>query len=423
MYQGSEVVAQRPQVKQSPEPLKAPSVEIQAPNTNNFFDGGRRIFPNSIQQPPAQADRASLDLNSQAPDNYPVGPGDQFLLNFWGRVEDNILVSINSEGKLFIPRIGVVETEGLTYAELSEDVRAAIDKAMKNVQFTMSLHKARQFQVYVLGSVANPGPVRASANMRASEIIASAGGVRAIGSVQFIELRRSGETARIDLLRYASFADFSLNPYVTDEDIIFVPNLSDFVTISGAVVRPGPFEIRETRELSEVIDRLGGLSVYADRSAAFRLSRLQSDGTRRQLRVIQKEEHREQASDLLMSGLVLQNGDEIFVPSAQLLIPSKSEAVFVTGSVRTPGPKPYQISTSIEEYIGFAGGLTERANFSAAVVYKSDGSTERLSPRMSIEPGDTIYIPERTFKFWQDHLSIVTTFITLATSIIVLSGR
>ncbi|TVQ80842.1 MAG: hypothetical protein EA369_01245 [Bradymonadales bacterium] len=399
------------------------NAQVRSPGTEDFFEGGQRVFPRSVQQGSPRADRLVLDVNTQAPEDYPVGPGDQYLVNFWGRVEDNILVSINSEGVLFIPRIGVIDTDGMNYGELRAAMEKAIGDSLRDVQFTISLYRPREFRVFVLGSVNRPGPVRASATLRASEIVAMAGGIPSIGSSQFIELRRRGEVQRVDLTRFASLGDFSLNPFVTDGDVIFVPNLSDFVTITGAVVSPGTFEIRETRNLSEVIQRLGGLSVYADRASPFRLSRLQSDGTRTQIQVLQREDQRRTDREVLLESLVLQNGDEIFIPSTQLLIPSKSNSVFVTGAVRAPGAKPYQISTSVEEYIGFAGGLTERANFSSAVVYKADGSSIRLSPRLSVEPGDTIYIPEKTFKFWQDHVSLVSTFILLATQIIVFSGR
>lgn len=396
----------------------AGDVELRSPSTEDFFRSGRRVFPSNFQSAQADFRPEALGDSDQVSRDYPVGPGDQFLINFWGKIEDNIVVSISSEDELFIPRIGVIDAEGLTYHELQGRIEEAINREMKEVQFAVSLYQHREFQVYVLGSVANPGPVQVRATSRASDVVGLVGGPSGMGSRQFIELRRGDEKLRVDLLRYMSFADFSKNPYVTDGDVIFVPDMSDFVTVRGAVVRPGSFEIRETRSLSEVIEQMGGLSVYADRQAPIRVSRLTEDGERVQRTVIFEEAHRESASDQLIDSFQLQNGDEVFISSSQLMIPSHSDQVFVTGQVRAPGAQPYRITTSVEEYLGSAGGLTSRAQFSNAVVYKADGSTVDLQPRTNIEPGDTIYIPEKTFKFWQDHLSILTTFLTLATTII-----
>jgi len=402
-----------------------PAINLRSPTTDSFFRGGKRIFPANFQAPAAAA-RTGTGAESflQATGAYPVGPGDQFLINFWGRIEDNLLVTINSDDKLFIPRLGAIDVKGLRYEDLENAVTKRITASLKDVQFTMSLFKPREFKIYVLGAARKPGPSRAQATMRASDVIEAAGGMAATGSQQYIEIRRVGEAAplRVDLLRYRSFGDFSMNPFVTDEDVIFIPNLREFVTVTGAVIDPGTFEIKETKKLSDVLGQLGGLSVYADRTAPLRLSRLQEDGSRRQLQIAQSESNREKDQPLI-SEVELQNGDEIFVPSGNLLIPSQSNQVFVTGEVKAPGAKAYQISMNAEEYIGMAGGLTSRANLSGAVVYKADGSSIKLGPRTSIEPGDTLYIPEKTFKFWQDHLTIVTTFISRATSIIVLSSR
>lgn len=397
--------------------------QIRAPSADDFFLKGKKVFPKSFQVANEQFLPTQGISSGQAEEDYPVGPGDRFLINFWGRIEDNLIVQINSEGKLFIPRVGVIDANDLTYEQLQEQIEKKLNASLKNISYTISLYQPREFSVYVLGAVAKPGPVLANAKMRASQVIEKAGGVNSVGSKQFIEVRRKSNNLRVDLLRYLTQADFGLNPYVTDSDIIFVPNLQEFVTITGAIVRPGTFEIRETRRLVDVIEHMGGISVYADRTAPIRVSRLMPDGRRQQLQVFQQTREKLGPNEFLLSEMMLQNADEIYIPSSNLLIPSRSDSVFVTGEVKAPGTKPYQVSMSVEEYIGSAGGLTSRADFSKAVIYKADGSVVPLQPRMAMEPGDTIYIPERTFKFWQDHLTIITTFISLATSIIVLSGK
>ncbi len=401
----------------------APGVRINSPSSDRFFKGGKEIFPRSFQLADPEATVGKSVSQPHVSPDYPVGPGDQFLVSFWGRIEDNLLVSVNSSHKLFIPRLGVIETKGITYAELEVALTQKINSKMREVQFTISLYKARDFNVYVLGAVPNPGSVNVQSTYRASDVIKMAGGILPVGSKQYIEVRRAGKILQLDLLRFASHADFSKNPYVTNNDVIFVPVLTEFVTISGAVVQPGTFEIKETRNLKEILESIGGLSIYADVNAPIKLSRVEANGSRKRYEIYAQVPQGSRQKVALTDGFLLQKGDEIFVPSTQLLVPSQSETVYVTGEVKIPGPKPYRISTPVEEYIGASGGLSQRANFSNAVVYKADGSTIPVEPRMSIDPGDTIYIPERTFKFWQDHLAIVTTFITLATSIIVLSGK
>jgi len=394
------------------------------PTGNGFFYSGKRIFPDNAQKLnlPPNAEKAFAETK-QVPDDYMVGPGDQFLINFWGRIEDNIIVSIDSEGKLFIPRLGVIDCSGKTYRETLDQLRKLIGDKMKSVSFSTSLYKERTFKIYVLGAVNNAGPFEIKASTRAGEAIRLASGVTGNGSTQFIEIRRAGEIIRVNLLDFELTGDFRNNPFMTDNDVIFVPQLSDFLTVSGAVAKTGPFEIARTRNLREIIEILGGLTVNADRTKPFRLSRVSKSGERVSINIIADENQRASTRDVLIDSLVLQNGDEVYVPSSPYFIPSRSTEIYVTGAVKLPGPKHYRPSSAIEEYIGLSGGFTDRADQQSIVVQRSDGSKIDGKERLAIEPGDTIFIPERTFKFWQDHLAIVTTFLTLATSIIVLAGK
>jgi protein involved in polysaccharide export with SLBB domain len=221
-------------------------------------------------------------------------------------------------------------------------------------------------------------------------------------------------------MRFYSSGDFSQNPLVTNGDVVFVPPVSDFVTVSGAVAEPGIFEIRETTSLAEVVKDLGGPAHYADKTQPIRVSRSTTKG-REILTVSWASMSSLDGAEKDSTPFQLTKGDEVFVPSAPILIPSQSNSVFVTGEVRAPGAKPYTNSMTVDEYLGAAGGVTRRANLHDSKVFKKDGAVLPLNPRLVIEPGDTIFVAEKTFKFWEDHVTILTTFLTLATTIITIS--
>ena len=398
-----------------PPNVSGPTIQINPPSSENFFNRSRKVFPSSFQ---AGGSMETKPESAGILPEYPVGPGDKFLISFWGKIEDRIVVAIDSASKLFIPRLGTIDTKGLNYAEFESLVAQKINASLKDVKFTLSLVEPRKFKIYALGSVHSPGPLFIEATYRASDAVAMAGGPTATGTSQFIQIRRGDKVLRVDLMRFMAYGDFSMNPFLTDGDVLFVPDLGDFATITGAVVRPGTFELKEEKKLNNIIQFMGGLSVYADQTAPIRLSRLTARGDRETYFIYTTSEAVKSKRDLLLADVILKHGDEVFVPAGQLLIPSKANMVFVTGEVKNPGAKPYQISMSVEEYIGISGGLSNRANLASAVIYRADGSTVALRPRINVEPGDTIYIPERTFKFWQDHLVIITTFLSLATTVI-----
>ena len=91
------------------------------------------------------------------------------------------------------------------------------------------------------------------------------------------------------------------------------------------------------------------------------------------------------------SQTILQNGDEIFIPSA-------ITTVTVTGEVLNPITTGFQDDSTYEDYIEAAGGLTSFADRGSIYVIKSNGTSIRYSKGILTrnqypEPGDTIVIP------------------------------
>lgn len=88
---------------------------------------------------------------------------------------------------------------------------------------------------------------------------------------------------------------------------------------------------------------------------------------------------------------VLQNGDEIFIPSVLTTIT-------VTGEVLNPITTGFEIDSTYEDYIEAAGGLTTFADTGSIYIIKSNGTSIRyakgfMARNQYPEPGDTVVIP------------------------------
>mgnify|MGYP001204791412 CR=1 FL=1 len=91
------------------------------------------------------------------------------------------------------------------------------------------------------------------------------------------------------------------------------------------------------------------------------------------------------------SQTILQNGDEIFIPSA-------ITTITVTGEVLNPITTGFEDNSTYEDYIEAAGGFTSFADRGSIYVIKSNGTSIRYSKgfferNQYPEPGDTIVIP------------------------------
>ncbi len=125
------------------------------------------------------------------------------------------------------------------------------------------------------------------------------------------------------------------------------------VSISGAVFRPGSFELSEGMRLSELIDKAEGLkeSVYSNRGVIIRLGEDLSPKT--------MAFH---VPDILngTDDIVLKREDQVIIQD----IFSMREARFVRiyGEVLNPGQYPYRENMSMKDLLFLAGGFTEAAS-------------------------------------------------------------
>jgi protein involved in polysaccharide export with SLBB domain len=73
---------------------------------------------------------------------------------------------------------------------------------------------------------------------------------------------------------------------------------------------------------------------------------------------------------------------------------------FITGEVRSGGEYPYKAGLTVQDAVGVAGGYSYRANTRIAYLRRAGEDKEQeveLKQRVSINPGDSIRIPERFF--------------------------
>ena len=273
-------------------------------------------------------------------------------------------------------------------------------------------------------------------------------------------------------LASALSGDANFNVAMHNGDVLTIrelPGWNDLgasITVSGEVKHPGTYGIRSGERLSSVIQRAGGFepSAYAygavlQRTKVRELENREHDGLI--LRVKDEETQVEdlpetdpktkQAKDVALqqyqttltqlaanpplgrvsirisnridrwqntaSDIEVRDGDT-------LTIPKKPEYVMVSGQVFNPTAVSYRPSRSAKWYLQQSGGPTQLANKRAIFVVRADGSVIGGKDSVwdnplgaTLEPGDTIVVPERAIgggPNWQN----LFTSAQLATSIV-----
>src|ERR1051326_3458584 len=113
------------------------------------------------------------------PPSYHLSPGDVIEVSVAPQKDYSRVVTIQPDGKVSYPLAGELQAAGLTVGQLSEKLRGALDRDLKDAVVTGLLnqlnHQAVR-RVSVLGAVRSPGVFEIKEGTTAAEVLASAGG-------------------------------------------------------------------------------------------------------------------------------------------------------------------------------------------------------------------------------------------------------
>lgn len=367
----------------------------------------------------AQAERSALipRTRAQAPVDEPVDParyvcgaGDVLELNFWGLQNSRLRVTIDLEGRAFVPKIGYLTLQGKTLAEARNAIRGSVARFYPRLSFDVALAEPRTFLVQVVAGVREPGTYAARAVDRVATVVARAGGPAPRSSRRVVEIRRrDGSTSAADLALFALTGDVKHNPYLLDGDVVRVPFEELAVTIDGAVNRPGRYELIGARDLAEVVQVAGGLAATATRQLPVSIvRRLPDDRQDQQLLPF--------TADGQLPSAKLQHDDAVHVPDYLEL----QRSVMVVGAIKgvTPpaaagGTVPDEAAStrrlafvegdSVRTLLERVGGVGPLADLTGSYVLRSGKALpvdlyslvmlRDLKVDRPVELGDTLVIP------------------------------
>lgn len=193
------------------------------------------------------------------PDNYVITQGDNLLVNLWGSVDYQYNLTVDREGKVFIPKAGTVSVAGYSLGRASEIIRNTLSSIYTDFQVDISVSKIRGISVFVVGEVKNPGVYALPGLSRAIDALVVAGGPNRYGSYRRIQVYRDGRlTANFDLYKFILDGKTTDNVQLSNGDVVTVPRMGPTVKVRGQVRRPAIYEIDDTTTLAEVIGLAGG---------------------------------------------------------------------------------------------------------------------------------------------------------------------
>jgi protein involved in polysaccharide export with SLBB domain len=265
------------------------------------------------------------DTDIPVPADYVIGPGDTVNIQLFGADNAEYFLTVTREGTIPFPEIGPINVSGLTFAAMRDTLTQRVAEQMIGVRASITLGDLRSIRVFVLGDVERPGAYSVTGLSTITNALYASGGVKEIGSLRNISLRRGGATVTtLDLYDLLLRGDTSADVRLQAGDAIFVPPIGATVTVDGEVRRPAIYEVKDEDTVSELIALAGGLNASANRTA-LKLER-----------VVQNRGTTVQDIDLAGAGAQTQmrDGDVLRVPPNLVQI---ENSVRLAGNVFQPG--------------------------------------------------------------------------------------
>src|SRR3954471_5704497 len=201
--------------------------------------------------------------------DYIVGPGDELLIRAWGQIDVDYRAVVDRNGMINIPRVGSIPVAGVPYKDITAHIRSAVARNFRNFELIVTMGHLRSIQVFVVGNARRPGAYTVSALSTLVNAVFSVGGPSGRGSMRSIQLKRGNSVVtNFDVYDLLLSGDKSKDVQLLPGDVIYFPPIGALAAVSGSVNTPAIFELKNSTDVSKLIDYAGGLTTTAQTGRA-----------------------------------------------------------------------------------------------------------------------------------------------------------
>ena len=201
------------------------------------------------------------------PNDYKISLRDQFTVILSGSKDAIFNLNVKLDGTILFPELGAISVAGLSFQEVKDQLSQLIEQSYIGVNIDVSIQNLSAKKITIVGAVQTPGTYLVNPFSSITSALAYSGGISEIGSLRDIKLiRNNQEVFSFDLYDLLIRGDRSKDLTIQAGDTLLINAASQFVEISGAVKRPGIYEILEGEILEDIVDFALGFTQTANKS-------------------------------------------------------------------------------------------------------------------------------------------------------------
>jgi polysaccharide biosynthesis/export protein len=337
----------------------------------------------------------------QVPIDYVVGPGDTVSVQLYGNESSMFTLTVSRDGSINFPKLGPISVAGLGFDSMRRLIEDRVAHGLIGSHVSVTMGDLRSIRVFVLGEAEKPGSYSVSGLSTMTNALFVSGGVKTIGSLRNIQLKRNGRlVSTLDLYDLLLHGDTSADRQLMPGDVIFIPPIGGRVSVYGAVRRPAIYEIKSEKTVQQIVELAGGLDSDADAKLA-QLERIQASRLRQMINInLSAGEGRD-------AGIAA--GDVLHVPAIR---PTLENSVVLSGFVFRPGAFQFREGMRLSDVLGSFDELRPNADRHYIMIRREVPPEEKIevvsadlekalkNPRSSddpiLRPRDKIYVFDLT---------------------------
>jgi polysaccharide export outer membrane protein len=303
----------------------------------------------------------------QVPIDYIVGPGDTLNIQLYGNEPSSYELTVERDGRIKFPKLGPIMVSGMTFDAARETIEQRVAKQLIGSRVSVTMGNLRSIRVFVLGEAEKPGSYTVSGLSTMTNALFVSGGVKKIGSLRNIELKRNGRLiTTLDLYDLLLHGDTSGDRQLLPGDVIFIPPIGNIVSVYGAVRRPAIYELKGEKTAEQAIGLAGGLLPDADA----KLGQLE--------RILPSRLREMQNINLTVvagRATALENGDKLKVPEIR---PTLENSVVLAGYVYRPGQFEYRAGLRLSDVLNSFDELQPEADIHYVMIRREVPPEEKI---------------------------------------------
>lgn len=324
---------------------------------------------------------------------YTLGPDDVLSVIVLRHPELSVEMQVvPSSGRIQVPSVGDIYVAGKTTSQVAFEITQRLKKTLLRPAVTVALRTQRVQRVFVSGAVIKTGVYDIRPGFRVTDALALSGGL--IGLPEQVDgtLNRPGwKPVALKLPEIYLNGNSKYNFALRSGDALYFTQRVVRINVAGQVGKPGPVDVPTGQGIVQAISLAGGATPEAALS-----------------RVVVRRNGTELPVDLYKA-IVRGQGEDSFKlqPNDLIIVPQAEERIAVLGAVDKPNFYPIVDgkTMSVSEALAQAGGGSERAALSRAMIRHADGTQTPIDlykitvlgsqeGNVLLKDGDSIVVPQ-----------------------------